>query len=272
MITTKLQGGMGNQMFQYAMGYAQSKRLGVGLQIDRGYLPYRNEHDAKRVYMLDMWAGIQEPVVRNIPVTVIERGRLYDQVLLDSIKDGDCLEGFWQTEKYFKEYRKDLLRAFLPAKMLDDKAVVTLDDIRAARSRSTFLTIRRGDYVGNKYHGEMTKDYYLEALKIISEKVNPRVFVFSDEPEWVKKNFDIPYEWSVAGSFDITTPSHNGREDSDLMLMSWCHNAVLANSSFSWWGAWLGRTQDRIVIGPKKWFATPNEDPRDIIPDEWIKI
>jgi hypothetical protein len=100
------------------------------------------------------------------------------------------------------------------------------------------------------------------------------VFVFSDEPNWCHENLKLQYPFHVAGTYDRTVKGHLGREDGELFLMSMCKNAVLANSTFSWWGAWLGDPGRKgVVIAPKKWFGPlSNEDARDIVPNRWISI
>ena len=137
-----------------------------------------------------------------------------------------------------------------------------------------FLTIRRTDYLNNDYHGVLPMAYYLKAAEIIAGRVpDPCFFVFSDDPDWVTEHFRLPYRTVVAGNFDRTVKGHLGREDSELWLMRQCRHAIMANSSYSWWGAWLNPEQDRTVIAPKQWFLdAPGMDTRDLIPDRWIRI
>jgi hypothetical protein len=152
----------------------------------------------------------------------------------------------------------------------------TWELILEAGPRSTFLTVCRTDYTKNDFHGVLGLDYYRKALEIVSAKVDPIVFVFSDEPEWCEENFlgKFQYPMFVCGNYDRTTATHLGREDEELTLMRCCHNAIMANSSYSWWGAWLGADEKGgTVIAPRNWFGSEsNEDPRDICPDRWIKI
>jgi glycosyl transferase family 11 len=267
-ITTMLQGGCCNQLFQFAFGLATAERLGVRLQLDVGLL----RNDSMRQYNLGLFRGVTEKLCEGNRTTISECGLPYNQKIVDSIKDGDVLQGYWQSEKYFKLVENLIRYAIVPNQPLTNFGKQTAAKIAGAGPRSTFLTIRRTDYVQKQdFHGVLVMDYYLKALDIINQKVQPYVFVFSDEPDWVRQNFWIPYEWELAGSFDQTTPRHLGREDQDLYLMSLCSNAVMANSSFSWWGAWLGEKK-QTVIAPKKWFTTPYEDPRDIYQPDWIQI
>ena len=174
-------------------------------------------------------------------------------------------------EKYFKNIRNILCDTFIPRQPLTAIGTQTEKQILDAGKRSVFLTIRRTDYVSNGFHGVLSMDYYDKALKIIASQVeNPIIFVFSDEPEWCKENIKLPYEMIVAGNYDMTTKNHLGREDEELWLMKLCKHAIMANSSYSWWGAWLNDTG--IITAPKQWFLSTEKDPRDIVPERWIKI
>lgn len=277
-ITTKLQGGFANQMFQFAMGYHQAKLHCTELILDIGSF----DGDGLRDFNLSLYPRIRAfPTVKGSKMTVHENGMPYNEKLVQSIKDGDVLQGYWQTEKYFNKVesgwtsRWDLQEIFQPAPL-------TTEYLRKARiikstPGSTFLTVRRTDYAYKPYHGLMSQDYYREAIKIL-KRINREIsiFVFSDEPEWCKKELDLGQDFQVFGTFpeNRTVKGHLGREDAELYLMSLCENAILANSSFSWWGAYLGEPESKLgtIIGPKQWFGTAPEDPRDIIPDRWIKI
>jgi hypothetical protein len=138
-----------------------------------------------------------------------------------------------------------------------------------------FVTVRRTDYVGNPHHVVLPMDYYRQAAALIATKVSdPEFFVFSDEPEWCEANFKLPYRTTIAGNFDRTIEQHLGREDAELYLMRLCGHAIMANSSYSWWGGWLGADiTGGIVIAPKTWVGPAfKEDPRDIVPGRWIRL
>lgn len=272
MITTKLQGGTGNQMFQFAMGLAQARRLKSGLRLDIGGF----HHDQMREYTLSLFPRINRFARANIsevPVTVHESGMPYNQSLVDSIEIGDSLKGYWQTEKYFEKIVYEVIWYFEPSPLTPDQrewchAIMNSEN-------PTFLTIRRTDYVGNTFHGELSIDYYKEALKIITDKTGtPDIFVFTDDIIWCQNYLVLPHSFQIAGTYDRTVKGHIGREDADLYLMSKCKNAVMANSSFSWWGAYLGADKNGgTIVAPKQWFGpTSNEDARDIVPDRWTTI
>ena len=136
---------------------------------------------------------------------------------------------------------------------------------------SVSVHVRRGDYVNdpktNAYHGTCSLDYYKKAVEIIRNKVkDPVFFIFSDDAEWVKKNFNIDEQQVL-----VSEPEKLSLTE-ELKLMASCRHSVVANSSFSWWGAWLNNNNEKMVIAPQKWFADPLIDTSDLIPSAWIRI
>lgn len=255
MITIKLMGGMGNQMWQYAFGLAQARRLGVELQVDTSHL------GGKRPLALNQWQIELNLVERQMP-TITEQGMGYNQELVNRIKDGDVLQGYWQNEKYINSIEEDLREfVFVPRASINRS-------LKLLNSNSVAVHIRRGDYLQEphkSFHGVLSLKYYLDAFTRIWDErgLDAQFFIFSDDTEWVKKEF--------GSERFIFMPSK--LEAEDIYLMSLCKHAVIANSSFSWWGAWLGDgKENRIVIAPKKWFDQANEDYSGIVPDRWVKI
>lgn len=258
-------------MFQYATGLAASKRLGTELELNT----YQFHSDPIRQYSLKLWNGITEDVSSYPPQKIVirEEGLPYNQQIVDRMTSDCAIYGYWQTEKYFSGIKKELKEIFRPKQDLTDKAKQTLQAIKSAGHRSTFLTIRRTDYLKLDFHGVLPAEYYADALKKLSEKVDPILFVFSDEPDWCKENLKFPCPIFVCGNYDQTTPTHLGREDSELFLMNHCHNAIMANSTYSWWGAWLGADDlGGTIIRPKRWFYKAEEDSSDICPSRWLAL
>jgi hypothetical protein len=270
MIVAYLQGGIGNQCFQYAAAKAASIRLSTELVLNVSSFV----HDPMRQYSLGLWEGVTAPLTEELHGEIIhEEGLPYNPRLVSKISKNCSLIGYFQTEQYFREIRDELQRDFTPG-VLTDLGVKIERDIRNAGPNSVFLTIRRTDYTKSDFHGVLPYDYYREALNILARDINPHVFVFSDEPVWCKENLRFPFRMTIAGNYERTTKHYLGREDQELYLMSLCQHAVMANSSYSFWGAYLGadRTGGK-VIGPKRWFNNaPDCDSRDIMPDRWIKI
>lgn len=201
---------------------------------------------------------------------VKERQFHFDQKILQ-LKPPIYLDGYWQTEKYFKDIKNIIRQDFILKLPLSDKSRKVAENIRSREAVA--MHIRRGDYVTNQqtneYHGTCGVDYYHKSVEIMAEKVgNPHIFIFSDDHEWVKENIILDYP--------VTYVNHNGADKNyeDLRLISLCKHQIIANSSFSWWGAWLNSNPNKIIIAPSKWFnkTKPNVSAKDIIPDSWIKI
>lgn len=191
----------------------------------------------------------------------------FDQTVLHNLKSAYYL-GYWQTEKYFSDIRSKILEAFtFPPLAEDNKNQVTIESIR--RKNSISIHVRRGDYmkIGNT-QGICTPDYYVKALKMMLEKTKPDVFlVFSDGIEWCKENLSEYFGDTPVVYVDWNTGPESFR---DIQLMSNCKHNIIANSSFSWWGAWLNQNGSKIVIAPSRWMN--NKGWADIIPQSWNTI
>jgi hypothetical protein len=179
------------------------------------------------------------------------------------------LDGYWQSEKYFKDIEEVIRREFTFKSDPEAWNKVVAQSILCTNAVS--LHVRRGDYVSNpltsEVHGTCSIEYYRHAVDLIAEQCyQPHFYIFSDDQEWVKSN--------LVFSFPTTYIDKNSGESSfeDLRLMSLCKHNVIANSSFSWWGAWLNSNPGKIVVGPKSWFRKQNIDTRDLIPEDWVRI
>lgn len=292
MILTKLQGGLGNQLFQYALGRHLAEIHHTELKLD--IFSFKNDPN-KRVYNLGHFT-ITENFATKEEVARFQKykrkpGRiwyLFNKLIAERkyiqqrqfhfdprvLRTGNnvYLDGDWQTEKYFKDIEGIIRKEITVKTPLSGKDAEAAKKIEAASS--VMMHIRRGDYVSNSetntYHGTQGLDYYKKAIAIIAEKVSsPHVFVFSDDHAWVKENIKLDYP--------VTYVVHNGADKNyeDLRLMSLCQNHIIANSTFSWWGAWLSQNPNKIVIGPERWFNNPKKkttSTKDVLPEEWIKI
>lgn len=291
MIISKLIGGLGNQMFQYAAGKRAAVYNKTILKLD--ITGYRNQQGiTPRQYMLNIF-NIEEHFatedeiqrfkkpkqgllewsnkifgLRNNYVYAKEKHFHFDSEILN-IKNNSYLEGFWACEKYFIVIKDIILKEFTLKQKPDKRNENILDEIRKTNSIS--IHFRRGDYVLDKktqaYHGICSLDYYYKAVSIIVSKIrNPNFFVFSDDPEWVKNNFKLKYPM-------IVIDNNTGKKDyEDLRLMSCCKHNIIANSAFGWWAAWLNKRKDKIVVAPKRWFRDSSINTKDIIPNSWIRI
>ena len=267
-----LQGGLGNQLFQYAMGLAQAQRLGVELQLDASRLGGKPH----RILNLDLFEGpAKHKVVYGSTPTVVEQGFQYGDY---DVVDDDVLCGYWQCEEYFRTYVPQMFRALRPAQPFPQLFFPYAERlITEAGDASCFLGIRRGDYIAKQdYHGVLPLDYYERALRYVHNMTGkrPKVFVFSDDMDWCKNELKLPYQFEVVGSYFPTVGNVKGREDADIYLMGLCHNAIIANSSFHWWGAWAGdfRQQSRVVVAPQQWFTTTAVDSSTVTPERWARL
>lgn len=179
------------------------------------------------------------------------------------------LIGYWQSERYFSSEADQIRDDFRFIQQVSGINSNLIKKIKAVNSIS--LHVRRGDYVSNKnaltVHGLCSIEYYQSAMRYIRERVeDPSVFIFSDDIDWVRDNIDFEDEHCFVGN--------NVHENSffDMQLMSLCKHNIIANSSFSWWGAWLNGSPDKIVVSPKNWFKTNGYDTTDLYPSDWIRL
>ena len=274
-----LKGGLGNQMFQYAFGRSVAKVRNEEVVFTRN-IP---DSDPKRCYGLGVFPDpiefindVQEPCLYEWNNTYGFNPQVYD-------KHWVSFDGQWQTEKYFD---MPLVHTFFkPKDAISDQSKRVADEILALGPRSAFLHVRRTDYLdgtssgkpNSDWHPIMTREYYFDARQRITDACEGvEFFVFSDDPEWCKVEFPgcrvVDHNKPGGRLFGSDQP---GKEHEDLWLMSQCRHAIIANSSFSWFGAWLGDTQpNRVVIGPTQWFGPKyaNLDTKDIIPERWVRL
>lgn len=289
MIIVKLIGGLGNQMFQYATGRALADANGCDLKLDvSGFDDYKLRVYELADYQIRASVASEEDIKRFrgcSPVhPLIDRVRKFLRLLPPSIflekafsfdpevlkLQAPCyLEGYWQSERYFSGIREALLADFSLASPIDSQNQAVFDQMSACNAVS--LHVRRGDYVSNpsaaQFHGLCPMDYYRDAVEYIGERVDsPCFFVFSDDTDWVLENLQINYPLNVV---NVNGPD---RGICDMALMRACKHHVIANSSFSWWGAWLNPDKSKIVVAPKRWFKEQNMPTEDLIPHSWVRL
>jgi|CXWL01.1.fsa_nt_gi hypothetical protein len=293
MIITKLQGGLGNQMFQYAVGRHLAEKNDVGLLLDSTGLDQDILGITKRKYSLSVF-NIQESFATDGEIAWFKKYRFkegkfwfwYNRTFANraryvwekqfhfepwilSLKDPVYLDGFWNAEKYFIEIEPIIRDEFTVKVPLTGRNKEIADTIHDTNAIS--LHVRRADYVTNPqastWHGACNLEYYTKAVSTIVASVkNPHFFVFSDDMPWAKENIKLDYPITYVDQNDALTNYE------DLRLMSLCKHNIVANSTFSWWGAWLNSNPDKIVIAPQKWFKTPKMDTRDVVPDTWVRL
>lgn len=290
MIISEILGGLGNQMFQYALGRALAIQCDDTLKMDISAFESYKVHG----YDLNHFT-IQAEIATTDEITPFLKNkkrlrglkRLISHLVTDTTKRfvqeqsfpfdptilqlrGDIyLSGYWQSQKYFLPIRGHLLKEFSLRGPASNGYQHFAQLIGSTQSVS--LHIRRGDYISNenalKFHGICPLDYYRKAVDHLNSHVqNLTCFIFSDDIEWAKANLDfLPTKVFVSGEEGLT--NHE-----EMLLMSLCQHNIIANSTFSWWGAWLNLHDDKMVIAPAQWFKTKDVDTRDLIPQDWLKL
>lgn len=280
MITTRIVGGLGNQMFQYAAGYSLADRLATNLRLDlsafRRYELHRFGLDRLRISHRQGagWvAPVRRALLARLPAGRMPRSYFRERSLgydnrWASLRDGVYLDGYFQSERYFSSVREALRREFQPVDPLDDRSRATLADIEAGPSVA--VHIRRGDYVSDpktlSVHGVCDPSYYAQAVRLLAARIgSARYFVFSNDFEWVARHVPLP-----AGYVPI---DWNGdAPERDLHLMARCRHHVIANSTFSWWGAWLAAQAGQLVVRPEPWFDAADLSADDLLPRHWTAL
>ena len=186
-----------------------------------------------------------------------------------SVGDNTILEGSWTSERYFADIANTIRQDFQFRPEPDAKNSNVFKQIGEGTAVS--LHVRRGDYVADKntqaFFGLTPLEYYRSAVKAMKKQVGElRLFVFSDDIEWCKSNLDL-------GADTVYVEGNTGKDSfEDMRLMSACQHHIIANSTFSWWGAWLGSNPGKVVIAPKRWFNDLTHDTKDVIPASWQTI
>jgi hypothetical protein len=296
MIVVRLMGGLGNQMFQYALGRRLALERGVPLRVDLGWFAEVHERgvDTVREYMLEGWrvaaqaasaedlarfdtaalsAGRVGRLLRRIlpawqsAAVIYERGPAFDPRALRT-KASAYLHGFWQSERYFDSIAPALRAEFV----LAEPACAYIAELveYAADPSTVSLHVRRGDYAHNPathaFHGLCSPEYYAAAAALVAAKVpSPRFLVFSDEPDWAREHLRLGWPARVVEHAPGSSPHQ------EMWLMSRCAHHVIANSSFSWWGAWLRPAPGKTVVAPRRWFRDPSLDSPDRLPGTWLR-
>ncbi|MEX2150245.1 MAG: alpha-1,2-fucosyltransferase [Steroidobacteraceae bacterium] len=289
MITVNLIGGLGNQMFQYAFGKALARRMGCeltfdvadfswyamheGLQIDQlGALVDRASDGALRRLLgwrHQTWAR-RLRLYKRLPSrhTVVEPFFQYCSACAQS-PDGSYLVGYWHSYRYFSDCARDV-RTDFGSGDVDLSAFGSLLE-QITTSESVAIHVRRGDYVsttrGKRVLGPCSAEYYASAIALMRSIVpNAKFFVFSDEPESVASE-KLIVEPHILVNVRPRPPAF-----AELRLMTKCKHFIIANSSFSWWAAWLASYPTKVVMAPQHWFRDASLDVSDLFPADWLIV
>jgi hypothetical protein len=275
-VVVKLMGGLGNQMFQYAIGKKISLEYDKELILDKTFLLRRDLDITYRDFDLDIF-NINNKIVENFVVT--NDYKILDEPLIapnmtNSIKSINTNEniyvsGFFQKEYYFKDIRTQILKDF-DISIQDDYIKKLESDILS--SNSICINVRRGDYVTNQntnnFHGFHGVEYINKSISEITKKIkNPMFYIFSDDIDWCVNNLKIDYP-----HFFVDHTYKGNKFSSYLKLMSSCKNFIIPNSTFAWWATWLNQNEEKIVYVPNNWFNVNYMNTDGLIPPNWNKL
>lgn len=285
-------GGLGNQMFQYAIARRLAIDTGAEVRFDVSYLGSEAPGLTPRKYGLDKFdvqgriatssevqkvlgSGARRTFVkawnRLVPIpfktAVYESGYAYEAQVLNA-RPTVYLSGYWQSPEYFEKAADTIRRDFQLKNGLTPSGLEWLRKIQAAPAVS--IHVRRGDFLHSPlmiaFHGVTDADFYKTALRHVTSRAKvASVFVFTDEPDWVRDNLDIGRD------FEVVAGAGDAADQEELSLMAACQHHIISNSSFGWWGAWLGRNSDKVMVAPKQWFAGAKEEP-EIFGPSWHRM
>lgn len=269
MIIVRLQGRLGNQMFQYALAKSL-QASGKNVTIDSGMLGYDGNHNELGLFpsvqkemqeasatMVERLGDCNKSLAHKLKrrllgykkTHILEKGYVYHADIFEL--DDVYLEGYWQSERYFNGIAEEIRRLYTFPPIADSGNQELKEEIQSCNAVS--MHIRRGDYLSAKnapmHGGICTAAYYENAIAYIREHVeNPKFYIFTDDAAWAREHYQDSKTYIIADR------NHGEQSYRDMQLMSLCRHNIIANSSFSWWGAWLNPNQNKIVVAPPRWF------------------
>ena len=290
MIISRITSGLGNQLFQYAIGRHLALKNKTALYVDLSYYLQTYDDDTVRTFKLGSFS-VPYQTLQQSPLKYVskatrllpnrswrpfclflkERQFHFDEQVLQAQAKCVILDGFWQSEAYFRD-SADIIRRDLRVKDVPSLEFSAYEQQITNTPMPVSLHVRRGDYVDHpefsKSFGFIGLDYYEQAIRLVQQAItNPRFFVFSDDTAWSQAHLSLP-----DNSVFVQNTGPNG-DVADLVLMSYCRHHIIANSSFSWWGAWLNPNIDKLVITPKNWYKNkPAWNTKDLLLSDWVAI
>ena len=293
MIIVKIFGGLGNQMFQYAAGKVLAVKNNTELKLDINHykiktlphgLPYRT-YDLSVLNIEENIATDKEIALfkkesadfikRNIrkakniiaPYKIIYEPHFHYYSELITMKGNIYMDGYWQSEMYFKDIENIIRKEFTIKTTLTNEANEMLGKIN--NTNSVCLNIRRQEFASNPYLNLFTgTEYIYKAVEYFNNKINnPHYFIFSDELDWVKENVKLTEPYTI-----VESNLYGDKFRDCLYLMSSCKHFIIPNSTFGWWAAWLNGDVDKLVVAPERWFSDDVRNTKDLIPEKWIRL
>ena len=286
MIIGQIIGGLGNQMFQYAfykyLEYSKHGELKLDLSLFKNY-SLHNGYELERVFNIDEKIAVRDEIERfksNYPLFFKIENKLLNKNIIfgtkhfkenkfyinekifDHIIKDFYVEGYFQTYKYIQK---------LDNSLFEFKTKLSQKEEQLFKGNTVSIHIRGGDYLSSKKDNVLfgnicTKDYYMKAINYIKNNIeNPNFLIFTNDKEYAESLFKYD-------NFQIIDWNRNRESFRDMYLMSLCKHNIIANSSFSWWGAWLNKNSSKVVIAPHKWFNDNNINQNEIVPKDWIRV
>jgi len=290
MVIVRLEGGLGNQLFQYAAGRRLALKTGTSLKLDCGLYAA----GSRRPYGLDTlsiraetatpaevrsfrgWKGsIPDRLLTRItrrpswlaPRTFYREASFrFDPTAL-TLRPPVYLWGYWQSQRYFEDVAEQVRSELVPREVRPGVASLRS---RMEERNSASVHVRRGDYVhsssASRTHGTCGPEYYARALdQVLRRQPGVEFYVFSDDPAWAREHVALPGQATHVSTLGFAPYE-------ELFLMSSCHHHIIANSTFSWWGAWLNPSREKVVIAPERWFSSSAIDASDVVPSAWSRV
>ena len=270
-------GGMGNQMFQYAVGKNLSLKYNIPLKFDLSFLKNRNMGDfVYRDYDLDLFKLEAEKSFSfpNSTSVLVQKDYHYSENFMNELSDllirGNSINivGYWQSTRFFYENESQIRKDFEFKDNIENQTGILEEMLyKIKSSNSVMVNVRRTDYLNSSFHGVLGIDYINKAKELIETKIeNTHYFIFSDDINWCRENIHFD---------NMTIVDHNYKGDRFgyyLQLMSQCKHFIIPNSTFAWWSAYLNNNQEKIVVAPIHWFTDSNVNTKDLIPSNWYRI
>jgi len=295
MVVVNLKGGLGNQMFQYAFGFALAQKYGMPLKFDLRHL--RDQTPRKNVvlrnYDLDVFSiqatqatakdlrgvGLEfdnlrlQRIWRRIYGLLPGQSRVLREKQFSFDERRLCvggnvyIDGYWQSEKYFKDVAMLVREKFIVTTPISDRSNRLVGQITS--DESVCVNVRRGDFVNHPLHPACEREYFERAVVELTKRIGSafRLFVFSDDLEWCRDNLRLGRRQEFVGH-EFAGPKYS----TYFSLMSTCKHFIIPNSSFAWWAAWLAKNENKVVIGPRLWFLDPKLNTSDVLPERWVGI
>ncbi|ATZ80616.1 alpha-1,2-fucosyltransferase [Bodo saltans virus] len=270
-VSIQLCGGLGNQLFQIAALYSTATEYNM-IPIVKDIKSSQSVFENRPVYfssILKKIKNIHPHYYESIKFEIKkEKNYKYELINIDKNDKSYQLEGYYQSYKYFEKYRNVILELFDMGNEIEEKIKSEFKKI-SNNTITISIHVRRGDYLKlSDYHLNLPLSYYKTAIDYMNAD-DVTFLIFSDDIEWCKENFKGVNNIFITGNYGI---DFLPEEVVQLKFMSLCNHNVIANSSFSWWGAWLNKNEDKVIIAPKKWFSKDDIDTSDLLPEEWKKI